>query len=69
MATKAQPGKAVPEAIEKHIEGAEPSSATPHDTNADEAPSTNAETSETGANPKVPGKSVPDAIRGAGKKS
>ena len=67
MATKAPPGKAVPEALEKHTEGVEPSSATPHDPH--EAHSTKAERSKTGANPKVPGKSVPDAIDGSGEKS
>jgi hypothetical protein len=69
MAPKAPLGKAVPEAIENHIEGVEPSSAPLHDTNADGAPSTEAERSKTEENPKVPGKSVPEAIHGAGKRS
>jgi hypothetical protein len=69
MAPNTPPGKAVPEAIEKHTEGVEPSSAAPHDTNADGAPNAKGERFKTEENPKVPGKSVPEAIHGAGKKS
>jgi hypothetical protein len=69
MATKAPPGKAVPEAMEKHTEGVEPSSATFHDINADGAPGPKTGGCKTVENPKIPGKSVPDAIRGRGKKS